>query len=314
MKQLWQRYVSFWNETEAPETLGAVRITFGLALLANILEQLLHTDVLELYADPSAGGIFSGTSGSWSSIFSYLPATAEVVYGVAVVHLLGALLLTVGLFSRLSALLALVTYHSLAGRMYMYRFDADTVYLVFLWLFVLAPSGSWGSLDARWRGTAAALIPAWPRRLMIAQLTIIYVRTGLIKMGSTWSFSDGWSALYYALNLPGLARWPGDWVVMVYPLSQVATFVAKWWEITFLIVPLSLYFQRTPSHHLLRRVLAWQGWRPLYLGVGMLMHLSLILVMNLGLFPIVMMAVYPCLARPEEVRRLLQRVMPSQPS
>lgn len=310
MKQLWQRYVSFWNETERPEPLGAVRITFGLALVANMLEQLLHTGVLELYAEPLAGGIFSHGGAGWSNLFEYLPATAAVVYALCLLHLVAALGLTVGLFSRLSALLALITYHSLTGRMYMYRFDADTVYLVFLWLFVLAPAGSWASLDARWRGKGADVIPAWPRRLMVAQLTIIYVRTGLIKVGSTWSLSDGWSALYYALNLPGLARWPGDWVAAVYPLSQVATFIAKWWEITFFLVPLSLYLQRQPAERGLRRILAWEGWRPLYLGVGVLMHLSLVLVMNLGLFPFVMMAVYPCLARPEEVRRLLSRVVP----
>lgn len=314
----WQRYVDFWNESESPHALALCRITFGLALVSNAVEQLLHSSALELYAEPSQGGIFAGVAQTSYSLFRLIPSTPEVIYACLIAYLLSSILFMTGLFTRPSAFLCLILQMSLNDRIWMYRFDADIVFQVYCYLFVLAPAGACMSLDAHWRGKARAQIPAWPRRLLIAQLTFIYVRTGIVKMGSTWSFSDGYSALYYALNLPGLARWSGDWVVPFYPLSQLATFVAKWWEITFFMVPLSLFLQRGRSRESseaglpfkaskTRRFLAWDGWRWGYLAVGAIMHASLVVVMNLGLFPFVMVSVYPSCFKPAETELLLNR-------
>ena len=148
------------------------------------------------------------------------------------------------------------------------------------------------------------------RRLFIAQLTIVYVATGVMKAGSTWSVMDGWSALYLALNLPGIARWPGDWAAWVYPLTQVGTFVSKWWEITFFLVPLNLFLRRRPNASVprrgrLRRLLARWDLRLPYLGLGLVMHLSLTVLLDLGLFSAAMVSLYPCLFFPHEARRLL---------
>lgn len=331
----WQRYVNFWNEEESPEALALVRITFGAALCANVLEQLLNSGVLELFADPAFGGVFSVADQARLSLFRILPSTPLVTYGMVVLQGIAALCLMVGLFSRAAALLCLILQMSLNSRQWMYRFDSDTVYLVFCYLFLLAPAGAAWSLDARWRGLGRARIPAWPRRLLMAQVTIIYVRTGIVKMGTTWSMSDGWSALYYALNLPGLARWSGIWLASIYPLTQVGTFIAKWWEITFFMVPLSLFLQRHSPTSVdasspglwarirrtlqqriwipVRRLMAWKGWRIVYLGIGVIMHLSLIVLMNLGMFPFVMMSLYPCFLYPQEVQTLWTRIFPPRP-
>lgn len=332
----WQRYVNFWNEEESPEALALVRITFGAVLCANVLEQLLNSGVLELFVDPAFGGVFSMEGQSRYSLFRFFPSTPLVAYGMVLLQGIAALCLMLGLFSRGAALVCLILQMSLNARQWMYRFDSDTVYLVFCYLFLLAPAGAAWSLDARWRGLGRARIPAWPRRLLMAQVTIIYVRTGIVKMGTTWSISDGWSALYYALNLPGLSRWPGSWLASIYPVTQLAAFVAKWWEITFFIVPLSLFFQRQSSVPLepseknfwqrirwtlrrvwlpIRKLFAWKGWRIVYLGVGLIMHLSLIVLMNLGMFPFVMMSLYPCFLFPHEVRTLGARFFhhPSAP-
>src|SRR5262249_25513652 len=142
---------------------------------------------------------------------------------------------------------------TLYDRMPWFAFGGDNVFRVFLYLTVLAPCGAAWSLDARWRGKGRADVPRWPRRLFIAQLTIVYVATGIMKAGSPWSVMDGWSALYLALNLPGIARWPGDWAAWVYPLTQVGTFVSKWWEITFFLVPLNLFLRRRPNSSAPRR-------------------------------------------------------------
>jgi hypothetical protein len=176
---------------------------------------------------------------------------------------------------------------------------------------VLAPCGAAWSLDARWRGKGQADVPRWPRRLFIAQLTVVYVATGVMKLGSTWSVMGGWSALYLALNLPGIARWPGDWAAWVFPLTQVGTFVAKWWEITFFLVPLNLYLRRprpagSKRRGPIRRLLARWDLRMGYLVIGVVMHSCLTVLLDLGLFSAVMVSLYPCLFHPYESRRLLE--------
>ena len=41
---------------------------------------------------------------------------------------------------------------------------------------------------------------------------LAYVATGIMKLGPSWTFLDGWSAVYLSLNLPGISRWPGECV------------------------------------------------------------------------------------------------------
>src|SRR5262249_54958604 len=159
-----------------------------------------------------------------------------------------------------AAFVCFVIQVTLVERMSIWAFGGDIIFSVFLYLMVLTPSGATWSLDARWRGKGAVTLPCWPRRLFIFQLTVVYVVTGIMKIGSTWSFLDRWGALYLALNLPGIARWRGDWAAWVFPLTQVGTFVSKWWEITFFVVPLNMRFRRRQAEGkklgLVRRLLA----------------------------------------------------------
>jgi hypothetical protein len=306
----WQRYVAFWNEREAPEALALVRVTFGLALMANLAEQLLAGDILEYYALPQDGGIFPFDGpGAPLSLFHWLTPTATVVRALVYGQLAAALFLTVGLGTRLAALACLVLQITLYDRMPQFYFGGDRVFCVFSYLMLLAPLGAAWSLDARWFGLGRPDVPRWPRRLMMAQLAVIYVTTGLVKIGSTWSVFDGWSALYYAVNLPGIARWPGDWAAWVYPLTQVGTLVSKWFEITFFLVPLNLYLRRHPGRGgRLRRLLARWDLRIPYLAVGVGMHVSLTVLMDLGVFSIVMLSLYPCYLHPHEARAILRKV------
>ena len=59
MNDRLKRYVAFWSEEEAPEALALLRITFGLALLAQALEPFVTGMLLPCYADVSSGGAFS---------------------------------------------------------------------------------------------------------------------------------------------------------------------------------------------------------------------------------------------------------------
>jgi hypothetical protein len=121
----------------------------------------------------------------------------------------------------------------------------DTVVRVFLFLGMFARWGEAYSIDSWRRGRRAILsgamlsmppvrkIPAWPMRLMMLQLAIIYCATGLLKSGDTWR--DG-IALYYALNLDHFYRFPQTrivtWLQYVGVLPAMSVFV-RWWEVLF---------------------------------------------------------------------------------
>ncbi|MEW5849889.1 MAG: HTTM domain-containing protein [Myxococcota bacterium] len=310
MNGRWARWVAFWNEREAPDALALLRITFGLALVANVLEQLIFGNVLEYYAEIGHGGIFTfAYNRNPYTLFRVVPLTAGWVYTLVCAQLVAAVCLTLGLYTRVASVLCLVLQMTFYDRMVMFRFDGDNVFRVCLYLMALAPAGAAWSLDARWRGKGQQDIPRWPRRLFMAQLAVIYTRTGVVKLGSSWSIMDGWSAVYLALNLPGIARWPGDWAAVIYPLTQLATFVVSWWEVLFFLLPINVYLRRDPSRGgRLRQLLARHDWRPLFLLIGVGMHLGITILMDIGLFGTVMMSLYVCYLHPHEARRVLELV------
>jgi hypothetical protein len=305
----WQRYVAFWNEKESPDALALLRITLGLAFAGNILEQMIRGDIIEFYAEIAHGGVFGFQYNTLRySLFQYVPLTRGWVWGVVLAQLLASLTFTVGLFTRLSAIALFVTQVTLFDRMVLFRFGADEVYRVATYLMVLAPMGASFSLDAAWRGKGRSEVGKWARRLFMAQLAIIYVRTGAVKLGSTWSIMGDWAAVYLSVNLPGIARWPGDWAAsrLIYPITQIGTFVFSWWEFTFFLLPLNQFLRRKRARKgLIRRALARFDLRPVYLGLGLCMHLGILVIMDIGLFAIVMWSLYPAYIKPEEARRVL---------
>jgi hypothetical protein len=314
LARTWQRYSGFWNEREGPESLALLRITVAIALIANLLEQFGEGMVLTLYALPEDGGAFEFRGpGVTLSLFHFLRPTAGVVIVLVVGQLLAALLLLLGLFTRAAAIACYVLEVTLCDRMSIWVFGGDNVLRIFLFLMCLAPAGEAWGLDARWRG-ARQSVPCWPRRLFIFQLTVVYVATGIMKMGSTWTFLGEWSAGYLSLNLPGIARWPGDWAAgaVAYPLTQLGTALTRWWELTFFVVPLNLWLRRRAAQGKklgpLRHLLARFDLRAGYLLLGVMFHVGLAVVLDLGVFSLAMLSLYPCLFQPHESRWLLERI------
>src|SRR6266566_5109261 len=111
MRRCWQRYAAFWAEREAPDALALLRITFSIALIASLLEQLLAGNVREFYALPEQGGIFDfHRPKSGLSLFRlpFLQPTPRVVFLLVGVQLLAAVLLLAGLWTRLAALVCFI--------------------------------------------------------------------------------------------------------------------------------------------------------------------------------------------------------------
>ena len=183
-----------------------------------------------------------------SSSILHLRSDPWLVFPLYGLLLASAALLTVGAWTRVSA----VATWALAEQLY--RYDptfangGDLVIRAFLFLGMLSGWGEAYSVDA-WRRRRAALlagateipplrrIAAWPLRLMMVQLTVIYFANGALKTGDVWR--NG-TALYYALNLDHFYRVPAQSVVTWLQwggVLPVMTWLTRYWEYLF---PLAL--------------------------------------------------------------------------
>lgn len=266
--EIWGR---IFFERVDPRPAGLLRIAFGLVTLWTFLtllplvrvlftdEGLWLTDMarkryggpLAYLWDPTHGfehwwGPIEAVLGRFTVLhLSSAPPFVYAMYGLTLASL-GAM--TVGLWTRWTTLLSWV----LVGQLYRYSTifynGGDLVIQAFLFLAVLCPWGEAYSVDS-WRRRRRAIltgattipslrrIPAWPQRLMMLQLALIYIATGLSKSGETWR--DG-TALYYALNLDHFYRVPAQGLVTWLQYANVLpllTWTTRWWEMLF---PLAL--------------------------------------------------------------------------
>jgi len=196
------------------------------------------------------------------------------VFAVYTLMLVSIGLMILGVWTRWTTILAWILVESVYRYSPIFYTGGDTVVRVFLFLGMFARWGEAYSVDG-WRRRRKAilggatefpplrLIPAWPLRLMMLQLAIIYCATGLLKSGNTWA--NG-TALYYSLNLDHFYRVPLMGVVG--PLHYIGllpalTILVHWWEILF---PLGLIgtavnaWERERVQGTWPKAPAWRRW------------------------------------------------------
>ena len=199
----------------------------------------------------------------------------------------------VGFQTRLVTILAFVLVETFYRYSPIFYTGGDTVVRVFLFLGMFSRWGEAYSVDS-WRRRRKALlkgkatqipplrtIPAWPFRLMMLQLCIIYCATGILKSGSTWK--DG-TALYYALNLDHFYRVPMTGIVTALHwaliLPNTAIFV-RWWEVLF---PIAAVGAALNAYERERKAGAWPKaptWRKI-LSVGVFLAAWALMAQVLG--------------------------------
>jgi len=152
-------------------------------------------------------------------------------------------------------------------------------------------------------------VPAWGRHLLLLQLVFMYTVAGVAKVGARWMPFADFSALWVILHDPAVARFtppPPGWA---YPLTQIGTAVTLAWEWTtplLLLVFLGRHLgDRAPAW--LQRVVSWRpewGW----VGIGAIFHLGIAILMDLGIFPWAMLALYPAFLHPDDLHRFVARL------
>lgn len=247
---------------------------------------------------------------------------------------ISAACLMVGLFTRTSAVATLVLMSSLFDRNPLFWEGTELVFRVFLVYLVFARSGHAWSVDNWMRCRRLRRdhrddepiyrrIPVWPRRLMMLQLAVLYFTTGALKWGAVWAQGD---AVYYAMNLDHFYRVPMQPLTAVLGthVLRVITWCVRWGEMGFAFVFVGAWLRvrqesrlpdgsRVRGDRFVRWVRTWIFGRRIWLTWALLTMGGIFVVVNIGQFQPVMLALSLVYLRGEELARVVARLRKRTP-
>lgn len=278
-QQAWRSWCRFWFDPISPVTVALYRIVYGLLIL--VFVALLKPEVFTWFAEnsplpPTQAERFWGATPHWSVLFWFPQRPAVAAFFV--VFTVFAVFLTIGLWTRFSALVVFLGLISIGHRDPLVLNSGDTLLRVMGFYLILAPAGAALSVDrlrAIARGNAprqSALAPPWVQRLMQLQVCLVYASTVLLKVkGQAWPAGV---ALYYTSRLEEFHRFP-------------VPFLAH----NMLLVNLGTYWTLATE-----TALAFLVWIPavrvFVLLNGLLLHAGIEYSMNVPMFGFAMTATY----------------------
>lgn len=279
--------VQAWLFTPVYATaLAVLRIVTGLLMVLWSVSLLGVTDPLLTWMRTSP----NGDVGWWQA----LPLVGPTTTTVLTLGLVAAsLLMTVGLLTRAATLTAFLLTLVLQ-RFNPAAFNGGDLVLrgVLLLPLALAPAGAYLSLDARFRAggfqITAPKIPPWPLRFIQLHVSLGYILTVYLKLlGSTWPSG---TAMWYALGLDDLTRFDLPVWLLVPPVGAILSWGTLLVELG---VGVGVWFPKA------------RRW---VLAAGVLLHLGIAVLFEIGFFSIVMITTYLAwLPDVADVRLLLRR-------
>jgi len=288
MTKAWN---DFWFRPEPAYTLGAIRIAFGALVVAWTISLL--PDLNDFFSTTGVLPRQPFSRYEWG-VFGIWTGDGAVMIGWAVL-LIAAFAMTIGLHSRLAALLVFVLVMSFELRCPYIFNSGDELVRVEALLLALAPCGAALSMDQR-RSTgsfwSAQDRARWPIRLMQVQLTLIYVATFAVRMtGEKWS--EG-TALSYAMRLQDMLIVPTpQWISTNAMIMNVAT-----WG--------------TLVGELLIGILVWnRRCRAVVLVAGLVLHAIIMVTIAVGFFSPAMFLLYLAFVPSDTVRRRVEAMSDS---
>ena len=304
----WNTLVTALAYREKGTSLALFRIFIALTICGELFTTWWSGAASFLW-HPQADGGFKEVISSSHWLFSMLGgATTSTVDGVFSVALVASVMVLVGLGTQGFAAISLVTLQALFSLQLGSGGGHDRVMTLALFGLILAASDATLSLTCRLRTgqwTSDLHVPAWPRYVGIWQLTVIYVFSGSAKTSPHWLPLGEMDAVYRVLLTPIWSR--GSWELYIEPfyrLTQLSSVVTMVWELTWFVVPLMLLWRASGRR--------WAfDPRPLYLGLGVVMHLVLWVATNLGPFSPITLSFYVLLYGPEEMREVVGRFAPA---
>ncbi len=283
-----------WNEfffaPQRPLPVALYRIAYGVLVLSTAM--LLRPEWLTWFGPRGLLSLrtMRETAPGWRlNLFAALPPTEASANAIFWILLVAAALLTLGLLTRLCSVVVFVCLASMHQRDIFMANSGDTLLCVSGFFLIFAPAGAALSVDRLlrigWGSETAEIRPRapWAQRLIQIQTALMYFTSFWAKsQGSHWM--DG-TALYYALHIEQLQRFPVPAWLTAPVLVKLATWLA-------LFVEFSL------------GVLVWfKDLRYAILLCGFLFHMCIEYSMNIPLFEWIASATFITFLYPEDLTR-----------
>jgi hypothetical protein len=290
LRKLREAWDHFFFTPQSPVPISLFRIFWGICVSAKIL--LLHSDWLNWYG--VHGWVTLQTMqvvepGIRLNLFTVMPQDDRWIAAFFWVFLGCALLLTVGLWTRVMSVAVFLCLTSIDQRNLLMLHGGDTFLRCAGFFLMFAPAGAAFSLDrviAIRRGKQDAQIKPrapWAQRIIQLELALLYLTSFFWKLkGHTWL--NG-TALYYVIHLHSIARFPlPHWMQ-----STAMLRVGSW-------LTLALEFSLG--------TLIWsRRFRNPLLLLGLLFHLSIEYSFNLPLFEFDVLTAYILFVDPVDLEQ-----------
>ena len=302
----WSRWTALLATREAATSLALTRIALGTSLVAHVAHMLASGIDALAWTDRAFGGfrVLNATP--------FAEATPGLAHAVGLVTLVSGILFATGTFTRLTTVTTWLGFRWLgdlnghAGGSY------DEVFLDVLFVLIWSRCGQALSVDA-WRaraaGTPEALVPAWPRWVIVGQLVTIYASTGLQKVSAGWLPVGPRDALWYILHQPDWQRRAFTVPPWAFPLTQFATAFTWVWEVGAPVLLLAFWWRRTRTRGGWLRAQANRlDLRAWWLVAGVALHLGIESLLEVGGFSWAMLSLYACAWHPDEWARVGRRL------
>jgi Vitamin K-dependent gamma-carboxylase len=290
LRSLRDAWDDFFFTPQSPLPIALFRILYGLCVLATII--LLHSDWLNWY------GVHAWVSlptmrviepGIRLNLFTVMPQDDRWIAAFFWIFLCCAVLLTTGLWTRLSSVAVFLCLTSIDQRNLFILHGGDTFLRVTGFFLMFAPAGAALSVDRLIGIRRGSQVPQlkprapWAQRMIQLELALMYLTSFWWKMkGHTWL--NG-TALYYVFHLHSIARFP----------------LPRWIQSTAMLRAGSWF---TLALEFSLGVLIW--FRPLrypLLLLGLLFHLFIEYAFNLPMFSWDVLTAYILFVEPSDLER-----------
>lgn len=300
-----KRMVSFWTVPIRAEPLALFRILLAGVMLVSILTSLLwdlrtylgpdglcpgkhltpwlaQTHRICLLADPATLPLLGSLiPRSWAQTWVMWLDQAALEEFLFAGWLLSLLFVGLGLYTRPAVFLAWLLTLSFHHRLPWLLNGGDDLGRAGLFYLLFADSGAVWSLDSLRRPRVApGFIPAWPVRLMQVQLVCVYFFAGLSKLHGDWLTGE---AVWWVLHDFSLTRWPYAWSPVPLGVCRFLSWGIVLFELFFAV---AMIFRRL---------------RAFWLLLGLVFHLALMLILEIGFFSPTILCWYALFLRGERL-------------
>jgi hypothetical protein len=287
LREAWN---GFFFTPRSPLPVALFRILYGICVLMTLI--LLHSDWLNWFGIHA--WVLEDTMkviepGPRINLFTLLPQSDHWITGFFWLSLAFAVLLTVGLWTRISSIVVFVCVVSIDQRALLIMHGGDTFLRITGFFLIFAPAGAALSLDRvirlrnKQEGPEVEPRAPWAQRMIQLQLSLLYLTSFWWKLkGHAWL--NG-TALYYVIHLHEIRRFP-------LPSWLLNTAMLKFGGWLTLALEFSL------------GILIWvRRFRYYLLLLGVLFHLCIEYALNIPMFQWDVLSAYVLFVEPRDLKR-----------